>query len=53
MNNLLIDEGLVKGEKVRTVFGKQPEKTEPAKAEAAPAAAAEPAAETKPAEATA
>lgn len=28
MNNLLIDEGLVNGEKVRTVFGKQPTKTD-------------------------
>ncbi|EKD76649.1 MAG: Ribosomal protein S16 [uncultured bacterium] len=38
MRNLLIDEGMVKGKKVRTVFGKQPEKTEVAKTEtAAPA----------------
>lgn len=37
MNNLLIDEGLLKGEKVRTVFGKQPAKTDATPAETASA----------------
>lgn len=51
MRNLLIDQGLVKGDKVRVVFGKQPEKVAEAPA-AAPTTAA-PAATTESTEAAA